>query len=328
MKMPHDRRTFLTGLAVALPAARLGAQSGAMPYRTLGRTGEKVSLVGLGGFHAGNPKDDQAAIRLIRAAIDNGINFLDNCWAYHNGRSEELMGKALRDGYRQKAFLMTKLEGRTRQMAEKQLDDCLRRLAVDTIDLMQIHEVIRESDPDRIFGPNGSMEALLAAKKAGKIRYIGFTGHKDPDIHLKMLNAGFAQGFTPDAVQLPLNVLDPHYRSFEKLVLPVLVKRNIGVLAMKPLAFGALLKSGADVSVTEALHYVMNLPVSVVITGFDTMPHLEQALQAAVTYRPMNKRQVAALLAKTAHAGGDGKFEAFKTTERFDATSRHPEWLG
>jgi predicted aldo/keto reductase-like oxidoreductase len=325
--MIHGRRNFLR-LAAALPAARLGAQSGPMPYRTLGRTGEKVSLVGLGGHHACTSKDDEECIRLIRTAIDGGINFMDNCWSYHAGRAEEVMGRALRDGYRRKVFLMTKIEGRTRQMAEKHLDDCLRRLNVDTIDLLQIHEVIRASDPGRIFGPNGAMEALLAAKKAGKIRYIGFTGHKDPDFHLQMLNAGFAQGFTPDAVQMPLNVLDPHYRSFEKLVLPVLVKRKIGVLAMKPLAFGALFKSGAEVSAVEALHYVMNLPVSVVITGFPNMPHLEQALHAGGTFRPMDRRQVAALLAKSARAGRDGKFEGFKTTERFDATSRHPEWLG
>lgn len=324
--MPQNRRTFLR-LAAAAPAA-LGAQTGGMPYRTLGRTGEKVSLVGLGGAHVGSVKDEQEAIRIIRAAIDRGMNFMDNGWSYHNGRSEELMGKALRDGYRNRVFLMSKLEGRTRSVAEKQLDESLRRLQVETIDLMQIHEVIRMNDPDRIFAPGGSIEALLAAKKAGKIRYIGFTGHKDPDIHLKMIRTGLAQGFTPDAVQMPLNLLDPNYRSFEKLVLPVLVKHGIGVLGMKPLASGALLRSGAGVGAVEALQYVMNLPVSVVITGFNTMAHMEQAVQAAVSFRPLSRERVAGLLARTAAAGGDGKLEGFKTTDRFDATSRHPEWLG
>ncbi len=325
--MLHDRRTFLR-MAAAAPAARLGAQSGRIPYRTLGRTGEKVSLVGLGGAHIGSPKDDQEAVRLIRTAIDSGMNFMDNGWAYGNGRCEMLMGKALRDGYRRRVFLMTKLEGRTRALAERHIEDSLRRLEVETIDLMQVHEVIRMNDPERIFAPGGTMEALMAAKKAGKIRYIGFTGHKDPDIHLKMIQTGLANGFTPDTVQMPLNVLDPHYRSFEKLVLPVLVKHNIGVLAMKPLASGTLLRSGAGVSATEALQYVMNLPVSVVITGFNTMAHLEQAVQAAATFHPLKQEQVTALLAKTAGPGRDGKFEGFKTTERFDATTRHPEWLG
>jgi aryl-alcohol dehydrogenase-like predicted oxidoreductase len=326
--MLHDRRTFLRWAAAAAPAARLGAQSGPMQYRTLGRTGEKVSLVGLGGAHIASIRDDQEAVRLIRSAIDSGMNFMDNGWAYHNGRSEELMGKALRDGYRKRVFLMSKLEGRTRQKAAEQLEDCLRRLQVETIDLMQIHEVIRMNDPERIFAPGGTMEALQAAKKAGKIRYIGFTGHKDPDIHLKMLRVGLENGFTPDTVQMPLNVLDPHYRSFEKLVLPELVKHNIGVLGMKPLASGTLLRSNLGVSATEALQYVMNLPVSVVITGFNTMAHLEQAVQAAATFHTLKQEEVQQLLARTANPGRDGKLEGFKTTDRFDATSRHPEWLG
>ena len=297
-----------------------------MPYRTLGRTGEKVSLVGLGGYHIGMQRDEQESIRLIRTAIDNGINFMDNCWDYHNGGSEIRMGKALRDGYRQKVFLMTKIDGRSRAAAAKQIDESLRRLETDFVDLMQIHEVIRANDPERIFAPDGAIHALLAARKAGKLRYLGFTGHKDPSIHLKMLETGFAHQFTPEAVQMPLNLLDAQYRSFADQVLPVLRKHNIGVLGMKPLASGALLKTGA-VNATECLHYAMNLPTSVVITGCDTMDILNQAIDAGKTFKPMSRQQVSALLGKTAQYAKDGQHERFKTSETFDATSRHPEWL-
>ena len=297
-----------------------------MPYRTLGRTGEKVSLVGLGGFHIGVQRDEQESTRLIRTAIDNGINFMDNSWDYHNGGSELRMGKALRDGYRQKVFLMTKIDGRSRAAAAKQIDESLRRLETDFVDLMQIHEVIRANDPERIFAPDGAIHALLAARKAGKVRYLGFTGHKDPSIHLKMLETGFAHQFTPEAVQMPLNLLDAQYRSFGEQVLPVLRKHGIGVLGMKPLASGALLKTGA-VNATECLHYAMNLPTSVVITGCDTMDILNQAINAAKTFQPMNRQQVSALLAKTAQYAKEGQYERFKTSEAFDATSRHPEWL-
>ena len=323
----QNRRTFLR-LAATLPAAQLGAQAGSIPRRTLGRTGEKVSIVGLGGFHIGIQKDEQQSIRIVRAAIDAGINFMDNSWDYNNGQSEIRMGKALRDGYRQKVFLMTKIDGRTGASARQQLDESLRRLGVDHIDLLQIHEVIRWDDPERIFAPQGCLEALEAARRAGKIRYIGFTGHKDPDIHLKMLNTGFTHHFTPDTVQMPLNPLDAHFRSFDAKVLPVLVKHSIGVLGMKPLASGAILKSGAGVNAADCLRYAMNLPTSVVITGCDSMPILEQAVRAAATFRPMDKQQVSALLAKTAAAARQGDFEKFKTSDSFDATAHHPEWLG
>jgi aryl-alcohol dehydrogenase-like predicted oxidoreductase len=323
--MRIDRRSFLSG-SLALPAARGAAQPATMPYRTLGRTGEKVSVVGLGGFHIGVQRDERESIRLTRTAIDSGINFMDNCWSYHSGGSETRMGKALRDGYRRKVFLMTKIDGRSRAAAAKQIDDCLRRLETDVIDLMQIHEVIRASDPERVFAPDGAIHALLAARKAGKLRYLGFTGHKDPAIHLKMLEAGFAHQFTPDAVQMPLNLLDAQYRSFENQVLPMLRKHNIGVLGMKPLASGALVKTGA-VNATECLQYAMNLPTSVVITGCDTMDILNTAINAGKTFRPMDPRQVSALLAKTAQYAKNGEYERFKTTEAFDATSRHPEWL-
>lgn len=298
-----------------------------MPYRTLGRTGEKVSLVGLGGYHLGKQADEQESIRIIRTAIDQGITFMDNCWDYNDGASEIRMGKALRDGYRQKVFLMTKVDGRNRQTAAQQLDESLRRLQTDRIDLLQFHEVIRLSDPDRIFGPNGAMEAFLAAKQAGKIRYIGFTGHKSPEIHLKMLETAFAQPFTFDAVQMPLNVMDAHYDSFEKRVLPVLLKHQIGVLGMKPMGDHFILES-QTVTPVECLHYPMNLPTSVVITGCDSLPILEQALNAARSFRPMSDTQVSELLARTANAAQAGQYERYKTTHHFDGTFHNPQWLG
>src|SRR5438309_2997874 len=214
-----------------------------MHYRTLGRTGEQVSLIGLGGFHIGSPKDEQEGIRIIRSAIDHGINFMDNCWDYHDGGSEIRMGKALKDGYRKQVFLMTKIDGRTKKAAAEQLDQSLQRLQTDVIDLLQHHEVLRLEDPDRIFARGGAMEAVVAAKKAGKVRYIGFTGHKDPLVHLRMLEVAAAHGFRFDAVQMPLNVLDAHFRSFGHEVLPRLVQEEIGVLGMKPLGSGAILQS-------------------------------------------------------------------------------------
>ena len=308
-------------------SAWAGETTGAMPYRTLGRTGEKVSLVGLGGYHLGKQADEQESIRIIRTAIDQGITFMDNCWDYNDGASEIRMGKALRDGYRQKVFLMTKIDGRNRKTAAQQLEESLRRLQTDRIDLLQFHEVIRLSDPDRIFGPNGAMEAILAAKQAGKIRYIGFTGHKSPEIHLKMLETAFAQPFTFDAVQMPLNVMDAHYDSFEKRVLPVLLKHQIGVLGMKPMGDHFILES-QTVTPVECLHYAMHLPTSVVITGCDSLPILEQALNAARSFRPMSDTQVSELLARTANAAQAGQYERYKTTHHFDGTFHNPQWLG
>jgi predicted aldo/keto reductase-like oxidoreductase len=298
-----------------------------IPYRTLGHTGEKVSIVGLGGYHIGIQADENESIRIIRASIDNGINFMDNCWDYNEGISEIRMGKALKDGYRQKVFLMTKIDGQNKKTALEQMEVSLRRLQTDTIDLLQFHEMIRMEDADRIFAPGGAIEAVLDARKAGKIRYIGFTGHKSPAIHLKMLQRAFDEGFTFDAVQMPLNVLDSHYDSFEGKILPVLLKHHIGVLAMKPMGFGNILNS-KTVSPAECLHYVMSLPVSVVITGCDTLPILEQALNAARTFCPLSAGQRSALLARTAQAAEGGKYELYKTDTRYDATSRNPHWLG
>src|SRR5947209_5920358 len=216
---------------------------GTMRYRTLGRTGQEVSVIGLGGHHIGRQKEEKESIAIIRAAIDAGIQFMDNCWDYHDGGSEVRMGKALQDGYRKKVFLMTKIDGRTKKAAVSQLDQSLERLKTDVIDLLQFHEVIRLEDPDRIFAQGGALEALRAARKAGKVRYIGFTGHKDPLVHLRMLEVAAAHEFRFDAVQMPINVMDAHFRSFGQEVLPVLVSEGIGVLGMKSMGDGLLLKS-------------------------------------------------------------------------------------
>src|ERR1700688_2263250 len=298
-----------------------------VPRRTLGRTGEKVSMVGLGGYHIGNQKDEQESIRIIRTALDNGINFLDNCWDYNGGQSEVRMGKALRDGYRQHAFVMTKIDGRTKKAAAQQIDDSLRRLQTGHIDLLQFHEIIRMEDPDRIFAAGGGMEAAGGAPKAGEVRYIAFTGHKSPDIHLKMLETADQHHFHFDAVQMPLNVMDAHYNSFGKKVLPVLVKKEIGVLGMKPMGSGLILKS-KTVAPIECLHYAMSLPTSVVITGCDSVAMVEQALKAARTFRPLSQTQVAAQIEKTKDAARNGEFEGYKTTTNFDGTAHNPEWLG
>ena len=327
-----SRRDFVkmavaTGVAVGVGQPAWGEEAKAgMPYRTLGRTGEKVSAIGLGGYHIGNP-EEQEGIRIIRSAINGGINFMDNCWDYHGGDSEVRMGKALRDGYRDKVFLMTKIDGRNKAAAAKQIDESLTRLQTDRIDLMQHHEIIRLEDPDRVFGEGGAHEAMLEAKKAGKIRYIGFTGHKDPIVHLRMLEIAAQHQFHFDAVQMPLNVMDAHFRSFEQKVLPVLVREEIGVLGMKPLGSGAILKSNTAKPI-ECLHYAMTLPTSVVITGIQSMKDLEQSLEAARTFKPMNQAEVASLLGRTRNAAAFGKFELFKTGAGFDGTARHPEWLG
>ncbi len=297
-------------------------------YRVLGNTGERVSPIGLGGWHLGLPTvDEQLSLRIVRTAIDRGVNFMDNSWDYNDGASEIRMGKALRDGYRDKAFLMTKIDGRSKKEASRQLDESLRRLQTDRIDLVQHHEVIRFEDPHRIFDAEGANAALVDARSAGKLRYIGFTGHKDPRIHLHMLEVAREQGFSFDTVQMPLNVMDAHYRSFEKLVLPELVKKKIGVLGMKSMANGIILKS-RTVTAVECLHYALNLPTCVVITGCDSMKVLEQALEAMRTFKPLTAAQVKALLAKTKSAASHGEFEPFKTSSIFDSTATHPDWLG
>ena len=328
------RRHFVKSIAATGVATGIGAtnwaaetRSGDMIYRTMGKTGEKISALGLGGYHIGIPKDEEEGIRIIRSAIDRGVTFMDNCWDYHNGGSEIRMGKALRDGYRDKVFLMTKIDGRTKALAAKQIDECLQRLQTDRIDLMQHHEIIRMEDPDRLFAEGGANEALVEAKKAGKIRYLGFTGHKDPVVHLRAMEVAEQNKFTFDAVQMPLNVMDAHFRSFEKQVLPLLVKDGVGVLCMKPLGSGAIVRTGA-VTAIECLHYALNLPTSVVITGMESMARLDQAIEAVRTFRPMRGEQIAALLSRTKDLAMTGQHERFKTTAGFDATARHPEWTG
>src|SRR5262245_59378212 len=299
-----------------------------IPYRTLGHTGERVSAIGLGGWHLGFEQlDEKMSIRIIREAIDGGINCLDNSWDYNDGESERLMGRALRNGYRDKVFLMTKIDGRSKEEATRQLEDSLRRLDTDCIDLVQHHEVLRYEDPHRIFDDEGANAALLEAKQAGKLRYIGFTGHKDPHIHLHTLEVAAQHGFTFDTVQMPLNVMDAHYRSFERLVVPELVRQNIGVLGMKSMGNGVILRSGM-VTAIECLHYALNLPTSVVITGIDSLEILDQAFDAARTFSRMSDAQLQALLAKTAKAAARGEYELFKTSSIFDATTTNPGWMG
>jgi aryl-alcohol dehydrogenase-like predicted oxidoreductase len=328
------RRRFLGVAAATVMSAKIGRQAWAVesksevPRRTLGHTGEKVSIVGIGGYHLARPGlSAEEGIRIVRTGLDEGINFLDNCWDYNAGESELRMGKALRDGYREKAFLMTKIDGRNKATATNQINDSLKRLQTDRIDLLQFHEVIRDSDPDRVFAPGGAIEAALEARKAGKVRYIGFTGHKSPDIHLKMLATASAHQFLFDSVQMPLNVMDHHFNSFEAKVLPVLVKQNIGVLGMKPMGDPFILHS-KTVTAVECLHYSMNLPTSVVITGCDSLPILQQALDAARSFRPLSEKEVAALLDKTSKAAQSGEFELYKTSHHFDGTYQNPQWLG
>ncbi len=329
-----ERREFIGGLAAASILNRgnvmLSGQtagSAEMPYRVLGKTGEKVSCIGLGGFHLGmSHLEEPDAIKLFHAAIDRGINFSDNSWDYNQGESERRVGKALK-GYREKVFVMTKFDGRTKHSALQQLDESLQRLQLDHVDLWQFHENIRLEDPDRFFADGGAHEAMTEAKQKGKIRYMGFTGHKDPSVHLRMLEMADKHNFRFDTVQMPLNVMDAHFTSFGKEVLPVLVKREIGVLGMKSMGSGHILTS-KTVTPIECLHYALSLPTSVVITGIDSMQILDQAFQAAKTSGTQDKSQIAAILAKTAPAAADGKYEPFKTTPTFDSTAAHPEWLG
>ena len=342
MANPGRRRFLRWGLggAAAGFAWRRGARGatngdklpeGKMPMRKLGRTGVEVSLVGLGGYHIGQAGDEQTAVRIIRAAIDHGLTFMDNCWDYNDGRSHVWMGRALRDGYRRRAFLMTKIDGRTRKAAAAQIDQSLRDLGTDVVDLMQIHEVIRDSDPARVFGPDGAIEALVAAQKAGKIRFIGFTGHKSPAIHLKMLETAAAHRFTFDTVQMPLNVMDAHYDSFERRVAPVAEKGGVALLAMKPLGSGLFLRSEPlarrRVSPVDCLRYAMGSSASVVITGCQSMRDLAQALDAAYGSGAVTGADRKVILARTAPAGSRGEWEKYKVSEMFDGTARNPHWL-
>lgn len=284
-------------------------------------------MIGVGGFHLSKPEDPQLAIRIVRTALDNGINFLDNSWDYAEGESERRMGKALRDGYREKAFLMTKIDGRTAKSAAQQLEQSLQRLQTDHVDLLQFHEVIRMDEPERIFAPGGALEAVIRAREQGKLRYIGFTGHKSPEIHKHMLEVADQHNFRFDTLQMPLNVMDAHYHSFEQIVLPIAVQKQMGVLGMKPMGDPFILDSNT-VSAPECLRYAMSLPVSVTITGIDSMTILQQALDVADSFEPLTPQERAALLARTAKAAKNGESERYKVSQQFDSTEMHPEWLG
>lgn len=340
MTMSMDRRDFLKTVAATAGSAALqhllspelyaetNPGTNGMIYRILGRTGERVSVIGLGGWHIGPPSvPERASIQLIRQAIDRGINFMDNCWDYNEGVSEIRMGKALKDGYRQRVLLMTKFDGRTKAEAARQIDTCLQRLQTDHIDLMQFHEVIRLEDPDRIFAEGGAVEAMMEAQKAGKIRYVGFTGHKDPFVHLRMLAVARKHNFHFDAVQMPLNVMDGHFRSFANEVLPVLNREGIAPLGMKTFGDHVILDSNT-VTPIEALHFCFNLPIAVQITGIDSQQILDQALEAVRTFKPLTQAQVASLLKRTRSAALEGKYELYKTSTRFDGTQKHPDWIG
>jgi aryl-alcohol dehydrogenase-like predicted oxidoreductase len=335
-----QRRTLISAaMAVAGGAATEGqAQSQTAPpppafieqdgmkYRSLGDAGPLVSVLGVGGFHLGRPSESDA-IRIVRTALDHGLNFLDNCWDYNGGESERRMGLALRDGYRERAFLMTKIDGRTAEAAMRQLEESLRRLRTDRLDLLQFHEIIRMEDPERVFTAGGALEAVLRAREQGKLRFIGFTGHKSPAIHRHMLQTAARHGFHFDTVQMPLNVMDAHFDSFERGVLPLAQEQSVSVLGMKPMGDPFILES-RTVGAEDCLRYAMSLPVAVTITGIDSMPVLEQALHVARAFRPLDEEQRTALLARTAAAARDGSFEKYKTGHHFDGTIRNPEWLG
>jgi aryl-alcohol dehydrogenase-like predicted oxidoreductase len=341
MEVFMDRRDFLKTATVAAAGsvATAGAQSTSpsvtarrpestnMMYRELGRTGERVSAIGIGGYHLGKQQDPDESIHLLRSAIDRGISFMDNCWDYNGGISEVRMGQALRDGYRQKVFLMTKIDGRDKNTAARQIEQSLGRLQTDVIDLLQFHEVIRLDDPDVIFAPGGAIEAIQEAKRAGKVRYIGFTGHKDPSVHLRMFETADTHSFHFDTVQMPINVMDAHFRSFLNGVVPVAQQHGTAVLAMKTFGDPYILQS-KTVTPIEALHFGLNSPASVVITGIDSPAVLDQAFEAVKTFSPMDRQQVAAILAKTKDAAMTGKFELFKTSSHFDGTIKNPSWLG
>jgi len=296
--------------------------------RKLGRSDAQVSIIGIGGYHLGlSGVSELEAIRIVRRGLDEGINFLDNCWDYNGGVSEERMGKALQDGYRQKAFLMTKIDGRTGVEARRQLEESLKRLKTDHIDLLQIHEVIRMEDPEQAFLPGNVIDILKQVREEGKISFIGFTGHKSPDMHLHMIEAAEKHGFKFDTVQMPVNALDEHYDSFGQKVIPVAQRYGIAVLGMKPLSNGAILKT-PTVTATEALHYAMSVPVTMTITGCESMANLEQALGVARNFKPMTPQQKLAILAKTASSSVGGKFEAYKSSHIYDGTFHNPKWLG
>ena len=346
-----DRRDFIRTVAAAAAAGTLPLEARAaiddhvqprpgsvtakiaqhpdMKYRALGTTGEAVSLVGMGGFHLAKPggMNNDEAIRVVHAGLDAGINFCDNCWDYNGGESELRLGRALAlGGYRSKIFLMTKIDGRTAEAAAGQIETSLRRLQTDHLDLLQFHEIIRPDDPGRVFAPGGALEAVLRARAQGKVRYIGFTGHKSPAIHASMFETADRHGFRFDTVQMPLNVMDAHYDSFERTVVPMAVARGTGIIGMKAFGDNFILKSRV-VAPVQMLQYPMSLPISIQVTGIDGLPILAQALDAVRTYVAPTPEQRAALLARSAAVAMTGHTELYKTTEHFDGTNHNPQWL-
>ena len=301
-----------------LGAAALTArgQSGAeIPKRPLGRTGLQVSALGIGGYHLGSANSDTEAIQIVNEALDAGVNFFDNAWEYHQGLSEERLGRALK-GKRDHAVVMTKVctHGRDKNVAMRQLEESLTRLQTDHVDVWQIHEVIYETDPELIFAPDGAAEALLEAKRQGKVRFVGFSGHKDPSIHLKMLS----HNFPFDTVQMPLNCLDATFRSFESNVLPEVNRRGIAALGMKSLGgSGELVREGA-VIVTIGLRYAMSLPVAVTISGIDSLSVLHQNLEVARGFQPFSAAEMQTIRDACRSGASDGHMELFKTTKKYD----------
>jgi aryl-alcohol dehydrogenase-like predicted oxidoreductase len=313
-----SRRTFLQVSAMSFYAMSEGQTtngSGGVPHRPLGKTGVEVSALGIGGYHLGAAKDQTEATRIIREAMDHGVNFFDNAWEYHKGLSEERLGEALQ-GVRKQAVVMTKVctHGRDKNVAMQMLEESLRRLKTDYIDVWQIHEVIYWSDPNLIFAPNGAAEALALAKKQGKVRFVGFTGHKDPGIHLNMLN----NGFLFDTVQMPLNCLDATFRSFETQVLPEANRRGIAVLGMKSLGGSGEIVSHGAAAIGDALRYAMSLPVATTISGIDSVEVLQQNLAIAKGFKPMPATEMASLRDRSKRFAADGRFELFKTTTKYD----------
>jgi aryl-alcohol dehydrogenase-like predicted oxidoreductase len=301
-------------LADAVVAGTLQPAGAGLPTRVLGRTGQRVSILCLGGWHIGSVKDDTEAIRIMHAAVDEGLTFFDNCWDYHDGRSEELMGRALAsDGRRDKVFLMTKNCERDHAGSLRCLEDSLKRLRTDRIDLWQFHEMVYDNDPDWVF-EKGGIKAAVEAQKAGKIRFIGFTGHKDPRIHLKMLGKPFPW----DAAQMPVNVLDLHYRSFQREVVPVCLEKQVGVLGMKGFGGGNGIAAGAGLASSEAYRFALSQPVASQVVGMTTMDQLKQNVALARDFKPMPQAEQTALAARVREVAGDGRFEQFKSTQNFD----------
>jgi aryl-alcohol dehydrogenase-like predicted oxidoreductase len=326
------RRTFVKGAAVVTAtmltnskfaaaatdanAPTQGADTtGSVPHRPLGKTGAMVSALGVGGYHLGSTKNQEEANEIVATAMGAGINFFDNAWEYHDSVSEEKLGIALK-GKRQNAFVMTKVctHGRKKDVAMKMLEESLRRLQTDHLDLWQIHEVVYYNDPEMIFAPDGVAEALIAAKQQGKVRFVGFTGHKNPKIHLRML----AENFPFDTVQMPLNCLDATFRSFETQVLPVANQKGVGVLGMKSLGGSGEIVTHGAATAQEALSYALSLPASTIISGMDSLEVLQQNLKIAINFKPLDAAALQATRDHVRQFAADGRYELFKTTTKYD----------